>query len=151
MIILATNSFEEFSSAIKLLCCQPESRRRSNPGSTSDPDGSVGSTTSQGRNVNSIFCCLLCMSHSRCGRILCYLNEDDFIAVYQIGYYCAIALYIFIAWFLIKGEFTAKMIRVRMNVKFLLHCILVYPNLAYPNLVCTSAVLLTTICETRLF
>ena len=49
-IILANNSFEEFSSAIKLLCCQPESRRRSNTGSVSDTDGtsSVGSTTSHG-------------------------------------------------------------------------------------------------------
>lgn len=55
--ILADNTFDEFRSVIKLLCCQPESRRRSNPGSVSDTDGasSIGSTTSNGKYFETAF------------------------------------------------------------------------------------------------
>ena len=46
--ILSSNAFVDFDAAITLLCCQPESRRRSNFGSDSDNSASMGSSTSQG-------------------------------------------------------------------------------------------------------
>lgn len=69
--ILADDSFEEFRSAIKLLCCQPESRRRSTAGSVSDTDGasSIGSSTSQGQLLFVFY--TLALLHAFFSQVLC--------------------------------------------------------------------------------
>eukprot|EP00795_Rhopilema_esculentum_P012089 gene12089-2689_t len=53
--ILSSNAFVDFDAAITLLCCQPESRRRSNFGSDSDNSASIGSSTSQGSYNGSFY------------------------------------------------------------------------------------------------